>query len=52
LFRNIADTLDYHFESIINSFIVMKRYCADGTHLSRLSNGPMPSLHPLQQLCK
>ena len=30
---------------IINSFIVMERYCADGTHLSRLSNGPMESLN-------
>ena len=45
LFRSIADTLDYHFESIINSFIVMERYCAEGTHLSRLSNGPMESLN-------
>ena len=45
LFRSIADTLDYHFESIINSFIIMERYCADSTHLSRLSNGPMESLN-------
>lgn len=45
LFKDIADTLDYHFESIINSFIVMERYCETGTHLSRLSNGPMESLN-------
>ena len=45
MFKGIADTLDYHFESIVNSFIVMERYCADGTHLSRLSNGPMESLN-------
>lgn len=45
LFRNIADTLDYHFESIINSFIIIERMCADGTHKSRLSNGPMESLN-------
>ncbi|MBO5514407.1 MAG: transposase [Mogibacterium sp.] len=45
LFRDIADTLDYHFESIINSFIVIERMCADGTHMSRLSNGPMESLN-------
>jgi transposase len=44
-FKEIADTLDYHFESIINSFVVMERYCADGTHISRLSNGPMESLN-------
>ena len=45
LFRDIADTLDYHFESIINSFIVIERMCADGTHKSRLSNGPVESLN-------
>ena len=45
MFKDIADTLDYHFESIINSFIVMERFCADGTHMSRLSNGPMESLN-------
>lgn len=45
MFREIADTLTYHVESIINSFIIMERLCADGTHLSRLSNGPMESLN-------
>lgn len=45
LFKDIADTLDYHFESIINSFIVIERMCADGTHISRLSNGPIESLN-------
>ena len=45
LFRDIADTLDYHFESIINSFIVIERMCSDGTHISRLSNGPIESLN-------
>lgn len=45
LFRDIADTLDYHFESIVNSFIVIERMCDDGSHLSRLSNGPMESLN-------
>lgn len=45
LFRDIADTLDSNFESIINSFIVMERHCSDGTHISRLSNGPMESLN-------
>ena len=28
LFRKIADVLDYHYESIINSFIVIERMCA------------------------
>ena len=45
IFRDFADTLDYHFESIINSFIVIERCCADGTHISRLSNGPMESIN-------
>lgn len=45
IFKDFADTLDYHFESIINSFIVIERYCADGTHISRLSNGPMESIN-------
>lgn len=45
IFKNFADTLDYHFESIINSFIVIERCCADGTHISRLSNGPMESIN-------
>ena len=31
--------------SIINSFIVIERKCADGTHKSRLSNGPVESLN-------
>lgn len=45
LFRKIADVPDYHYESIINSFIVIERMCADGTHKSRLSNGPIESLN-------
>lgn len=45
MFRDIADTLDYHFESIINSFIVIERMCPEGTHMRRLSNGPMESLN-------
>ena len=45
IFRDFADTLDWHFESIINSFIVIERCCSDGTHISRLSNGPMESLN-------
>ena len=45
MFRKIADVLDYHYKSIINSFIVIERMCADGTHKSRLSNGPIESLN-------
>lgn len=49
LFRDIADTLDYHFESIVNSFIVIERTCAEGSHIARLSNGPMESLNRITQ---
>ena len=45
MFRKIADVLDSHFDSIINSFIIVERMCADGTHRSRLSNGPIESLN-------
>lgn len=47
LFHEVADTLTYHFESIVNSFIMVERICPDGTYLSRLSNGPMESLNRL-----
>lgn len=45
IFHEVADTLSYHFESIVNSFIMVERMCSDGTHISRLSNGPMESLN-------
>ena len=45
IFHDVAETLSYHFESIVNSFIMIERMCADGTHISRLSNGPMKSLN-------
>lgn len=47
LFHEVADTLTYHFESIMNSFIMVERLCSDGTHISRLSNGPMEALNRL-----
>ena len=30
---------------IVNSFIMLERMCADGVHISRLSNGPMEALN-------
>ena len=45
LFHEVADTLTYYFESITNSFIMVERTCADGVHISRLSNGPMEALN-------
>ena len=45
LFRDIADTLDANSTSIINSFIVVEKYCKDGVHHSRLSNGPMECIN-------
>ena len=45
LFHEVAETLSYFFESIVNSFIMIERMCSDGAHISRLSNGPMESLN-------
>lgn len=45
MFHEVADTLTYHFESIVNSFIMVERLCCDGIHLTRLSNGPVESLN-------
>lgn len=45
IFHEVADTLSYHFESIVNSFIMVERMCVDGVHISRLSNGPMEALN-------
>ena len=45
LFHEVADSLTYFFESIINSFIMVERMCADGVHISRLSNGPMEAMN-------
>lgn len=52
LFHEVADTLSYHFESIANSFIMVERLCCDGTHVSRLSNGPMESLNRIAKALK
>ena len=45
LFNDIADSLTNHFEEIINSFIIVEKYGAEGILLKRLSNGPMESLN-------
>ena len=45
IFNDIAESLQEHFEEIINSFIVIKKYKADDVTLKRLSNGPMESLN-------
>lgn len=47
MFHEIADTLSYHFESIVNSFIMVERFCCDGIHISRLSNGPVEALNQI-----
>lgn len=44
-FERVANMLEEHFEAIINSFIMIKRFCKDGEHISRLSNGPMEALN-------
>ena len=45
IFKDITESLQEHFEEIINSFIVIKKYKADDVTLKRLSNGPMESLN-------
>lgn len=45
LFHEIADSLEAHFEPIINSFILVKKYEKDGATMVRLSNGVMESLN-------
>lgn len=45
MFQDIADTLEYHFDSITNSFIMVERLCSGKDHVSRLSNGPMEGLN-------
>ena len=44
-FERVAGMLEEHFEPIINSFIMIRRFCNDGQHISRLSNGPMEALN-------
>lgn len=41
MFHEIADTLSFYSEAIINSFILSQRKDNSGKHLSRLSNGPI-----------
>lgn len=43
VFNDIADSLSSHYEEIINSFIIVKKYGTKGTILKRMSNGPMES---------
>lgn len=47
LFHEVADTLSYHFDAIVNSFLMVERHCPGGIHISRLSNGPIESLNRL-----
>lgn len=44
-FDRIAGTLEENFEHIINSFIMIKRFCKGNEYVSRLSNGPMEALN-------
>ena len=45
LFHEIADSLEAHFEPIINSFVLVKKSGRDGATMVRLSNGVMESLN-------
>ena len=45
MFLEIADTIERHFEAILNSFIMAKRCRNNITWNSRLSNGPIEALN-------
>lgn len=41
----VADMLNTHFSSILNSFIVIKKFTKKGKYVARLSNGPIEALN-------
>lgn len=45
MFHKIAESLRYHYNAIINSFIMVERYLDGETHIKRLSNGPAEALN-------
>ena len=45
MFHTIADSLRYHFDAIVNSFIMVERHCHGDTYIKRLSNGPAEALN-------
>jgi len=45
MFHKIAESLRYHFDRIVNSFIMVQRHCKGDTYIKRLSNGPVEGLN-------
>ena len=45
MFHKIADSLAYHREAIVNSFIMVERHLEGEEHIKRLSNGPAEALN-------
>ena len=45
MFHKIADSLAFHREAIINSFIMVERHLEGEEHIKRLSNGPAEALN-------
>lgn len=45
MFHQIADSLKYHQEAILNSFIMVERHCKSDTYIKRLSNGPAEAMN-------
>lgn len=45
LFHDVADTLETHFDSIVNSFIMVEKMTGGRPNLKRLSNGPMEAIN-------
>ena len=45
MFHRIAESLTYHRQAIVNSFIMVERHLKDDAHIKRLSNGPAEALN-------
>ena len=45
MFHKIADSLAYHREAIVNSFLMVERHLEGEDHIKQLSNGPAEALN-------
>ncbi len=45
MYHTIALSLRTHFDSIVNSFIMVERHCKGDDYIKRLSNGPIEALN-------
>ena len=45
MFNEVADSLETHYDEIINSFVLVEKLTSDGPCERRLSNGPIEALN-------